>query len=229
MAMWSELILNLSLPQAGEILLAGDDVAGIDLPVGAGQRFDAGSLVLVTRGEAPASDATTIDTGLASDSIDLVILRDAAGSLTNLVKVFAETYRVLKPGGAVLVTEFDAGTLLDSRPQRYPQLILSNMFPRVGKFLLERHPRPIDIGRSLVRAGFKDGDAYSLDFPLGHYRDYQTYTDSVAVEGWRGMEQLTAEELDLLLDELPGLMKAIAPAGEFDDIEPLTIATAYKP
>ncbi len=227
--MWSDLIVNLDLPPAGEILLAGDNVAGIELPIGAGQRFVGADLVLITRGEAPGPDATPTDTGLAGESIDLVILRDAAGSITNLVRVLTEAYRVLKPGGGVMLTEFDAATLLDARPQQYPQLILSNMFPAVAEYLLRRHPRQMDIGRSLVRAGFKDGDSYSLDFPLGHYRDYETYADSVAVEGWRGMDQLTAEELDLLLDRLPELMKAIAPAGEFDDIEPVTVARAYKP
>ncbi|NNL96611.1 MAG: methyltransferase domain-containing protein [Acidimicrobiia bacterium] len=227
--MWSELIVNLDLPRGGEILLAGDELADIQLPIGSGQRFDAGGLVLVTKGAAPPPGATATDTGLNAESIDLIILRDAARSLTNLVRISTEAYRVLKPGGSVLITEFDAATLLDARPQLYPQLILSNMFPRVGDFLMNRHPRSMDIGRSLVRAGFKDIDSYSIDFPLGHYRDYQTYADSVAVEGWRGTDQLTAEELDTLLDELPGLMKSVAPAGEFDDLEPITVATAYKP
>ena len=227
--MWSELIVNLDLPPVGEILLAGDGVADIELPIGSGQRFEVGGLVLVTRGETLGPDATLTNTGLEDNSLDLVILRDAAGSPTNLVRVLTESYRVLKPGGGVMLTEFDAGTLLDARPQLYPQLMLSNMFPAVGEYLLRRHPRQMDIGRSLVRAGFKDGDSYSLDFPLGHYSDYETYVDSVAVEGWRGMDQLTAEELDELLDQLPELMKSIAPAGEFDDIEPVTVARAYKP
>ena len=229
MRMWSELIVNLDLPQSGEILLAGDELADIELPVGSGRRFEQAGLVLVTKGDGPPPQATPTDTGLDAHSIDLVILRDAAGSLTNLVRVVTEVYRVLKSGAPVLITEFDAATLLDARPQRYPQLILSSMFPRVGDFLLQRHPRQMDIGRSLVRAGFRDIDSYSLDFPLGHYRDYETYADSVAVEGWRGMDQLTAEELDELLDRLPTLMKSVAPAGEFDDLEPITVATAYKP
>jgi SAM-dependent methyltransferase len=227
--MWSELIVNLDLPPAGEILLAGDGAADIELPIGAGKRFDTGGLILVTRGEAPADAATPTKTGLKDDSLDLVILRDAAGSITNLLDVLTEAYRVLKPGGGLMLTEFDAATLLDSRPQRYPQLILSSMFPAVADYLLRRHPRQMDIGRSMVRVGFKDGDAYSLDFPLGHYSDYETYVDSVAVEGWRGMDQLTAEQLDELLDALPRLMKSIAPAGEFDDVEPITVARAYKP
>ncbi|NNC91602.1 MAG: methyltransferase domain-containing protein [Acidimicrobiia bacterium] len=227
--MWSDLIVNLDLPPSGEILLAGDDVARIELPVGAGQRFDLGNLVLVTRGEAPPEGGTATETGLDADRLDLVILRDAAGSIDNLRRVLAEAYRVLKPGGGLMLTEFDAATLLDARPQQYPQLLLSNMYPQVGDYLRLRHPRAMDIGMSLVKAGFKDGDSYSLDFPLGHFTDHQTYADSVAVEGWRGMDQLSAEELDHLLEQLPELMKSVAPAGEFDDVEPITVARAYKP
>jgi SAM-dependent methyltransferase len=227
--MWSDLVVSLDLPPSGEILLAGDDVASIELPVGAGQRFDTGNLVLVTRGEAPPADGTASVTGLEADRLDLVILRDASGSLQHLRAVLLEAFRILKPGGGLMLTEFDAATLLDSRPQRYPQLLLSNLYPRVGDYLRLRHPRQMDIGMSLVKTGFKDGDSYSLDFPLGHFTDYQTYADSVAVEGWRGMDQLNAEELDYLLEQLPELMKPVAPAGEFDDVEPVTVARAYKP
>lgn len=227
--MWSDLIVNLDLPPSGEILLAGDDVAQIELPVGAGQRFDTGNLVLVTRGEAPPPDGTASETGLEPDRVDLVILRDASGSLENLRAVLLEALRILKPGGGLMLTEFDAATLLGARPQQYPQLLLSNLYPRVADYLRNRHPRQVDIGMGLVKTGFKDADAYNLDFPLGHFTDYQTYADSVAVEGWRGMDQLTAEELDYLLEQLPELMKSVAPAGEFDDVEPITVARAYKP
>ena len=83
--MWSDLIVGLDLPPAGEILLAGDDISDVDLPMGSGHRYDTGSMVLITRGEAPPESAGLPDTGLESDSLDLVILRDAAGSVTRLV------------------------------------------------------------------------------------------------------------------------------------------------
>ena len=227
--MWSELIVSLDLPPTGEILLAGDGAADIELPIGAGQRFDTGALVLVTRGAAPPDDATPTQTGLEPDSLDLMVMRDAAGSLTHLTAVLAEAYRVLKPGAGILITEFDAVTLLDSHPQKYPQLLLSNLHPQVADYLRARHPRQIDIGMALVRAGFKDGDAYTLDFPIGYFRDYEAYADSVAVEGWRGMDQISAEDLDALLEQLPDLMRSVAPSGEFFDVEPITVARAYKP
>jgi SAM-dependent methyltransferase len=227
--MWRDLIVSLDLTPDGEILLAGDSVADIDLPVGAGQRFDTGEVVLVTRGEAPSPDATAAATGLDNDRLDLVVLRDAAGSAGHLDRAIKEAYRILKPGGGLLLTEFDAATLLAARPQHYPQLLLSNLYPQVAEYLRRRYPRQTEIAMALVKTGFRDGDSYPLDFPLGHFRDYQTYADSVAVEGWRGMDQISAEERDYLLEQLPTLMKSVAPAGEFFDLEPVTVARAYKP
>ena len=91
------------------------------------------------------------------------------------------------------------------------------------------HPPSEAIAMELVRAGFKDADSYSLDFPIGHFRDYEAHTDFVAVEGWRGMDLLSMEERDEFLKLLPQLMRSAAPAGEFVDQEPVTVARGYKP
>lgn len=229
MPMWSDLIVDLELPPAGEILLAGDGAADVDLPIGSGKRLTVGDLVLVTRGATLSDWASVTATGLDDDSLDLVMFRDAFGSLNRLAPVLREAYRILKPGGGVMITELDAETLLESQPQKYPQVLLSRMYPHVGEYLLRRHPRPMDIAIGLVKTGFKDGDEYRLDVPLGHFRDYQTYVDSVAVEGWRGMDQITPEQRTALLEQLAELMETVAPAGEFDDLEPITVARAYKP
>ncbi|MGI9648583.1 MAG: methyltransferase domain-containing protein [Acidimicrobiia bacterium] len=227
--MWSELILGLDLPETGEILLAGDDVGSVALPAFGSKRFEIGELVLVTKGQPPPADASPESTGLADDQLDMVLLRDAFGSVTRLSRVLGEVYRILKPGGGVLITEFDAETLLESRPQQYPQRLLSDLHPAVGEYLQRRHPRAMDIAMSLVSTGFREGDAYTLDFPLGHFTDYQTYVDSVAAKGWRGMDQIAEADRQALLSDLPSLMPTIAPGGEFFDVEPVGVARAYKP
>jgi len=227
--MWSDLIVDLDLPQTGEILLAGDNVDSVKLPAFGSKLFESGNLVLVTKGEALSPDARADSTGLADNQLDLVLLRDAFGSIMSLGPVMREAFRILKPGGGVMITEFDADTMLDSRPQQYPQKLLSDLHPQVAGYLRQRHPRPMDIAMALVSAGFKDGDAYILDFPLGHFTDYQIYADSVAAGAWRGLDQVSGEDRQAVLDQLPSLMRSVAPTGDFFDAEPISVARACKP
>lgn len=227
--MWTQLITSLELASGGEILMAGPDVESIDLPRGAGKRFWVGEMTVVTQGGPPPEDATITATGVEDDCFDLVILRDAFGSLRAVPGVLNEVYRILKPGAGVLISEFNPVALFEAPPQRYPQRLLSDLHPRIGEYLLRIHPPSEAIAMELVRAGFKDADSYGLDFPIGHFRDYEAHTDFVAVEGWRGMELLSSEERESFLALLPALMKSAAPAGEFDDLEPMTVARGYKP
>ena len=227
--MWSELILGLDLAPSGEILMAGEGVADIELPQGAGKRWTNGDLVVVTRGDPPDETATVLASGLNANSMDLVILRDAAGSHRRLPKVLREAYRVLKRGGGLLVTELNAEALLESTPQRYLQRLLSQAHPQVGQYLLDTHPAALDFAIDIVRTGFKDADSYSLDFPLGHFHDHQAHTDFVAVNGWRGLDQLSADDRDLFLLDLPGLVSQVAPSADFFDLEPMTVARGFKP
>jgi SAM-dependent methyltransferase len=227
--MWSELILGLDLAPGGEILMAGKGVAEIELPQGAGQRWSNGDLAVITRGDPPAETATILASGLEANSMDLVILRDAGGSHRRLPKVLREAYRVLKPGGGLLMTELNAEALLDSTPQHYLQRLLSQAHPQVGEYLLDTHPAALDFAIEVVRAGFKDADSYSLDFPLGHFDDYQAHTDFVAVDGWRGLDRLSADDRDLFLLDLPDLVSRVVPGDSFFDLEPITVARGFKP
>ncbi len=226
--MWSELILGLDLAPAGEILMAGIGVSEIQLPEGSGQRWTNGELVAITRGDPPPEAATALGTGLDDGSMDLVILRDAAGSHRRLPKVLHEAHRVLKPGGGLLITELNAEALLESTPQHYLQRLLSQAHPDVGQHLLETHPAALDLAIELVRAGFKDADSYSLDFPLGQFHDAQAHTDFVAVDGWRGLEKLSTDDRDLFLLDLPDLVGQVVPGSDFFDLEPVTVARGFK-
>ncbi|HXH13382.1 MAG TPA: methyltransferase domain-containing protein [Alphaproteobacteria bacterium] len=88
-------------------------------------------------------DAATVDTVMSSQVYEY--LDDVAGGL-------AEMFRVLKPGGRVLIHGTDGGTLLwhSSDPDRMTRLMAS-----WDRHLADPH-LPQTLGRKLSDAGFKD-------------------------------------------------------------------------
>jgi SAM-dependent methyltransferase len=227
--MWKDLIATLDLAASGDVLMAGPHASDLAIEPRGRARWSNQDLVAYVDGTPPADDATARSTGLALESVGLVVLADAFGSVRELGPVLREAYRILEPGGNLLVTEFNAEALLSSAPQRYPQRILADLHPEVAEHLTEVHPPTLDIAIELVRAGFKDADAYSLDFPLGHFTDYRDHAAFVAAGGWRGVKLLTEEERVQLQATLPRLLKSVRPVPDFDDTEPVTVATGMKP
>lgn len=227
--MWTQLIGSLDLDIKGDVVVAGRNASAIELPAVRGERTSSGSLTLYSSDDMADPAASASDTMLRGNSAGLVLLNDAFGSVADLKAVLHEAYRILVPGGQLLITEFNVTELLESAPQRFPQRILTRMFPHVATYLLDRHPTTIDIAIELVRTGFKDADAYMLDKPIGRFHDYAEHADFVLSGGWRGVEALTDEERADLVTRLPAAMKSARPSPNFDDLEPITVADGHKP
>lgn len=64
----------------------------------------------------------------APDSFDLITLWDVAEHLTDPIKTFQEIYRVLKPGGYILILTIDVRSLIGR---------MANIFPKTKDFLYD--------------------------------------------------------------------------------------------
>lgn len=227
--MWTQLLQGLDVDLDGDVVVVGRHSNTIEVPGVKGQRSVGGDMALYSVYDTADEDATATTTRARSDSAGLVLLNDAFQRVADLKRVLQEAYRILIPGGQLLITEFNVEELLVAAPQRFPQRILSRMFPRVGRYLEERHATTMDIAIELVRTGFKDADAYMLDKPIGRFADYAEHADFVLSGGWRGVEILTDEERVGLVTALPAAMKAARPSPNFEDLEPITVAHGHKP
>jgi demethylmenaquinone methyltransferase/2-methoxy-6-polyprenyl-1,4-benzoquinol methylase len=103
---------------------------------------------------------------LNSDTFNAVIIAFGVRNFENLQKGIAEMFRVLKPGGKMIILEF-------SRPRRFP---IKQLFSLYFKYILPT------IGNMMS----KDSRAYSYLFEsVQHFPDYDRFTAILEQEGLR--------------------------------------------
>ncbi|MGH9168006.1 MAG: hypothetical protein ACRD02_09295 [Acidimicrobiia bacterium] len=167
--------------------------------------------------------------GWPDGSVGLVVLRHAVPNQASLVGALREAYRVLAPGAGILVTDLSLKLLMSGTTTRYPSRVQYRLFPDLLELEARRHVDSARIDVEVVRAGFKDVDAYDVDEELEEFADPEAYLRFVREGGWRSIDLMTDGQLDHLLDELGRLLPGLADGGLILEREPWHVTRGFKP
>jgi SAM-dependent methyltransferase len=229
---WVSILRELGLEWGETTLVIGEDA---DLLAEAYEA--AGAPPVVHRGEgfAVLSDKEQIvdgarpsDMGRPDGSVGLVVLRHAVPNQASLVGALREAYRVLAPGAGILVTDLSLKLLMSGTTTRYLSRLQYLLFPDLLEREARRHMNPAGMDVEVVRAGFRDVDAYDVDEEVEEFAGPEAYVRFVREGGWRSTDLMTDGQLDLLLEELRRRLPELA-GGLIIEREPWHVTRGFKP
>lgn len=199
---WSASFETLDIPTGSRVLLAGPDVEGLALEIGAPISQASFDLVMLGSGAPEVPDqATAAATGLGDGVVDVAVMLSAWDGPVQLAVMVREAVRVVRPGGLVILGEPDASAL-DSAPAVFRSALLYQRFPEIAVRQAERTLPGSAIGVEAVRAGLNPVTLDPLAVPIAVLADVDSYVEAVRSGLWPGSDLLDDVALDGLLREL---------------------------
>ncbi|NNF69334.1 MAG: hypothetical protein HKN01_06150 [Acidimicrobiia bacterium] len=230
-AEWSRLLASLGVKTDGVTVVAGSHAVRLaDSLQASGVHPIAGAAdEVVVCAETEGYDlegAIPSATGLPGDSADLVVLAHAWDGRTTLAPVLEEAMRIARPGAGIVACEFDLGRILRSRPAQYPAVLLYSACPDVAATVAARHVDPGFLEMSVVNAGIRGGQVTRFERTV-RVAPVDEYLADVSVRGWRGADEVDADEADDILGQLGTLAEKLAGDGVFTETEPWVVVRGW--
>jgi ubiquinone/menaquinone biosynthesis C-methylase UbiE len=160
------------------------------------------------QGAAHSTDLTNIcflqgnatDTGLPTNSVDFILERAVIHHLDDLYVAFEEAYRILAPGGAILLQDRTAADCLLPGSVEHPRGYFFEKFPALATKELARRPVSGDVLHSLERAGFSGIQETQLWETRRIYNNWSEFADDLLARTGRSiLHELTDTELQDLI------------------------------
>lgn len=233
-AEWTSVLDDVGLGWGSTAVIVGDqavDVANAYLGAGAPPLvYEASDLAILSEETTPHfGGGEPAAQRLPSNSVDLVVLRNAWRSLPEMTEVIWNAYRITKPGGGLLACEFDVDRALAAPAAKYPSQVLYAAHPELVENFHSVAAGVVDISVEIGRAGYADVRQGDVDETQGVFDEADALFGFVSTHGWRGMERLEPRDAAVVLDHLGELLPRIAPTGECADREPWICVRGTKP
>lgn len=157
---------------------------------------------------------------LPEGAVDLVVLRRAWRSRTDVAGALAAAVRAVRPGGEVVVADLDVNRLLGGPSPRYPVRLLYLAEPEAAERLTASTASPGVLGSEAGRVGLRDVVTITYDDERGAYEEVAGLWAGIRQRGWRGAAWVSQERARSLFEGVASAMAGAIPAGWAVDREP---------
>lgn len=166
-------------------------------------------------------------TGIPDGSVDLVFQRALVHHLADLQPVFAEAWRIVAPGGRLMIQDRTMGDVQRPGSPQHLRGYFFERYPRLVDAEAARRPQADSISAALRAAGFVDVDTASVPERRRAYASFDELAgDLMARTGRSILHELNDDELRDLVDFIG---QKIGTINGIDEIDHWTIWMATKP
>lgn len=161
--------------------------------------------------------ASATATGLPDASFDIVFSRALIHHLPELEPAFAEAYRILVPGGTLIVQDRTIEDVLHPATPTHLRGYFFERFPRLLDIERERRPASAGVAGALHEAGFLDTGSSTLSEPRRRYASVTDLQQDLSARTGRSiLHALDDDELDDLIAHITSRVGDSLPIHEAD-------------
>ncbi|MBD8890215.1 class I SAM-dependent methyltransferase [Roseibium litorale] len=238
-AEWHSAMVGLLNPKGAQVadIGCGGGVytrAWRELGAGHVEGVDFSEVMVATAGK-KAADLTGVhfrkgsaeETGLEAAHFDVVFERALIHHLAALVPAFREAFRILRPGGLLIVQHRTMDDVLQPATTEHLRGYFFKALPRLLDKEMSRRPDGATVQAALAAAGFEETASQTLWETRKIYPDRQALADDLRNRTGRSiLHELDDAELEQLISEV---MLHAPGSGEIRERDRWTVFTARKP
>lgn len=218
-----------ALPNQSRVALVGEGATEIapfhkvldDLPIA----VDGGAFVLLA--DAPIDGSPSRLRDLEPESVDVVALHRAWETPAEVPGAIAAAYRVLAPGGLILVSDLDADRLLTGSVLHYPIRLLIDG-AGLANTLRSRVVSGAVLAMETTRGGFGEVWHDTVDNERSRHASAEEYWTAVSEGSWLGSRWVDADDREPLLEVFSDGLSDAYPMGPVVDREPWVVVEGFK-